>query len=185
MTYTGDFNGGGKSDLVFRHTDGRIAIWLMSGTTFAGGGGINANAQLSAAIAAAPDFTIPATLATSSVAAQLRVVSGMIASRIAPGAKRQIFFVSIGGFDTHDNQLSTQPGLHAQVADALAYFYDNMVSLGLSNNVTAFTASDFGRTLTSNGDGFDHGWGSHHFVVGGAVKGRNFYGTFPIMGLKR
>ena len=66
MTHTGDFNGGGKSDLVFRHTDGRIAIWLMSGTTVAGGGGINANAQLSAAIAAAPDFTMPATLATSS-----------------------------------------------------------------------------------------------------------------------
>jgi uncharacterized protein (DUF1501 family) len=57
------------------------------------------------------------------------------------------------------------------------------VTLGISNNVTAFTASDFGRTLTSNGDGSDHGWGSHHFVVGGAVKGRNYYGTFPIMGL--
>ena len=144
---------------------------------------IDANTQLSAAVATAPDFTLPTTLTTSSVAAQLRVVSRMIASRTALGAKRQIFFVGIGGFDTHDNQLTTQPGLHAQVAGALAYFYDNMVTLGLSNNVTAFTASDFGRTLTSNGDGSDHGWGSHHFVVGGAVKGRNYYGTFPIMGL--
>ena len=144
---------------------------------------IDANAQLSAAVATAPDFALPATLTSSSVAAQLRVVSRMIASRTALGAKRQIFFVGIGGFDTHDNQLTTQPGLHAQVAGALAYFYDNMVTLGLSNNVTAFTASDFGRTLTSNGDGSDHGWGSHHFVVGGAVKGRNYYGTFPIMGL--
>jgi uncharacterized protein (DUF1501 family) len=144
---------------------------------------IDANATLSAAVATAPDFTLPATLTTSGVAAQLRVVSRMIASRTALGAKRQIFFVGIGGFDTHDNQLTTQPGLHAQVAGALAYFYDNMVTLGLSNNVTAFTASDFGRTLTSNGDGSDHGWGSHHFVVGGAVKGRNYYGTFPIMGL--
>jgi uncharacterized protein (DUF1501 family) len=144
---------------------------------------IDANAQLSAAVATAPDFALPAALATSNVAAQLRVVSRMIASRTALGAKRQIFFVGIGGFDTHDNQLTTQPGLHTQVAGALAYFYDNMVTLGLSNNVTAFTASDFGRTLTSNGDGSDHGWGSHHFVVGGAVKGRNYYGTFPIMGL--
>jgi uncharacterized protein (DUF1501 family) len=144
---------------------------------------IDANALLSAAVSTAPDFTLPATLATSTVAAQLRVVSRMIASRTALGAKRQIFFVGLGGFDTHDNQLTTQPGLHAQVAGALAYFYDNMVTLGLSNNVTAFTASDFGRTLTSNGDGSDHGWGSHHFVVGGAVKGRNYYGTFPIMGL--
>jgi uncharacterized protein (DUF1501 family) len=134
---------------------------------------IDANAQLSAAVATAPDFALPTTLSTSSVAAQLRVVSRMIASRTALGAKRQIF----------DNQLTTQPGLHTQVAGALAYFYDNMVTLGLSNNVTAFTASDFGRTLTSNGDGSDHGWGSHHFVVGGAVKGRNYYGTFPIMGL--
>ncbi len=144
---------------------------------------IDANAQLSAAVAASPDFALPATLTTSTVAAQLRVVSRMIAARTALGAKRQIFFVGLGGFDTHDNQLTTQPGLHAQVAGALAYFYDNMVTLGISNNVTAFTASDFGRTLTSNGDGSDHGWGSHHFVVGGAVKGRNYYGTFPIMGL--
>jgi uncharacterized protein (DUF1501 family) len=144
---------------------------------------IDANAQLSAAVATSPDFALPATLTTSTVAAQLRVVSRMIAARTALGAKRQIFFVGLGGFDTHDNQLTTQPGLHAQVAGALAYFYDNMVTLGLSNNVTAFTASDFGRTLTSNGDGSDHGWGSHHFVVGGAVKGRNYYGTFPIMGL--
>jgi uncharacterized protein (DUF1501 family) len=144
---------------------------------------IDANASLSAAIATAPDFALPTTLTTSGVAAQLRMVSRMIASRTALGAKRQIFFVGIGGFDTHDNQLTTQPGLHTQVAGALAYFYDNMVTLGLSNNVTAFTASDFGRTLTSNGDGSDHGWGSHHFVVGGAVKGRNYYGTFPIMGL--
>jgi uncharacterized protein (DUF1501 family) len=144
---------------------------------------IDANAQLSAAVITSPDFALPATLTTSTVAAQLRVVSRMIAARTALGAKRQIFFVGLGGFDTHDNQLTTQPGLHAQVAGALAYFYDNMVTLGLSNNVTAFTASDFGRTLTSNGDGSDHGWGSHHFVVGGAVKGRNYYGTFPIMGL--
>lgn len=144
---------------------------------------IDANAQLSSALAAAPDFTIPTALATSTLASQLRVVSRVIASRSALGNKRQIFFVSLGGFDTHDFELTVQPGLHTQVAGAMSYFYDNMLSLGLSDNVTSFTASDFGRTLTSNGDGSDHGWGSHHFIMGGAVKGRNYYGTFPIMGL--
>jgi uncharacterized protein (DUF1501 family) len=99
------------------------------------------------------------------------------------GAKRQIFFVSLGGFDTHDNQLVNQPALHTQIADALSYFQTSIDGLGVGNQVTTFTGSDFGRTLTSNGDGSDHGWGSHHFVMGGAVKGRNYYGTFPIMGL--
>lgn len=144
---------------------------------------IDANAALSSALATAPDLPLPADLATSSVAAQLRLVARMIAARNALGAKRQVFFVSLGGFDTHDNQLATQPGLHAQVGGALAYFYNATVTLGVANQVTAFTGSDFGRTLTSNGDGSDHGWGSHHFIVGGAVQGQRYYGTFPIMGL--
>ncbi len=144
---------------------------------------IDANAKLSVALATAPDFPLPAELATSSVGAQLRVVARMIASRNQLGAKRQVFFVSLGGFDTHDNQLTTQPGLHTQIGNALAYFYNTTVAMGVADQVTAFTGSDFGRTLTSNGDGSDHGWGSHHFVVGGAVRGQNYYGTFPIMGL--
>ena len=144
---------------------------------------IDANAKLSAALLTAPDFPLPAELATSSLGAQLRVVARMIASRSQLGAKRQVFFVSLGGFDTHDDQLANQPGLQAQVANALAYFYNTTVAMGVADQVTAFTGSDFGRTLTSNGDGSDHGWGSHHFVVGGAVKGQNYYGTFPVMGL--
>ena len=144
---------------------------------------IDANVTLSAALATAPDLPLPANLATSSLAAQLRLVARMIAQRNILGAKRQVFFVSIGGFDTHDNQLTTQPSLHAQVAGALSYFYDATVGLGISDRVTTFTGSDFGRTLTSNGDGSDHGWGSHHFVMGGAVKGQQYYGTFPTMGL--
>ena len=144
---------------------------------------IDANVSLSAALASAPDFPLPADLATSSLAAQLRVVARMIASRNSLGAKRQVFFVSLGGWDTHNNQLGTQPGLHAQVAGALSYFYDATVNLAISDRVTTFTGSDFGRTLTSNGDGSDHGWGSHHFVMGGAVKGQQYYGTFPVMGL--
>jgi len=144
---------------------------------------IDANATLSTALASAPDLPLPADLATSNLAAQLRLVARMIASRDALGARRQVFFVSLGGFDTHDDQLTTQPGLHTQLGAALAYFYNATVSLGVANNVTTFTGSDFGRTLTSNGDGSDHGWGSHHFVLGGSVLGQRYYGTFPIMGL--
>jgi uncharacterized protein (DUF1501 family) len=144
---------------------------------------IDANVALSAALSTAPDLPLPAAAANNRLAQQLRIVARMIAQRAVLGSKRQVFFVSLGGFDTHDNQLTVQPGLHTQIADALAYFQASIDSLAVGNQVTTFTASDFGRTLNSNGDGSDHGWGSHHFVMGGAVRGRNYYGTFPIMGL--
>jgi uncharacterized protein (DUF1501 family) len=144
---------------------------------------ITADQLLSSAFAANGDFPLPADLTTNNLATQLRVVSRMIAARATLGAKRQIFLVSLNGFDTHDDQLLTQPLLHAQLAGAMTYFNANLESMNISNNVTTFTASDFGRTLTSNGDGSDHGWGSHHFIMGGAVKGRQYYGTFPVMGL--
>jgi uncharacterized protein (DUF1501 family) len=115
--------------------------------------------------------------------AQLRLVARMISQRATLGAKRQVFMVSLGGFDTHDNQIPNQPNLHTQIGNAVKYFYDSVKALGVSDSVTLFTASDFGRTLTSNGDGSDHGWGSHHFVVGGSVLGQRYYGTFPVMGL--
>jgi uncharacterized protein (DUF1501 family) len=144
---------------------------------------IDADQTLAAALQTAPEFTLPTELNGNSLAAQLRIVSRMIAARNTLETKRQIFFVSLGGFDTHDNQLVDQPALHTQVGAALAYFYNNMQTLNVSDKVTSFTASDFGRTLTTNGDGSDHGWGSHHFIMGGAVKGQNYYGTFPAMGL--
>ena len=144
---------------------------------------IDANVSLSAALAGAPDLPLSADLTSNSLAAQLRVVARMIAARNTLGAKRQVFFVSLGGWDTHNSQLVTQPGLHAQVAAALSYFYNATVGLGISDRVTTFTGSDFGRTLTSNGQGSDHGWGSHHFVMGGAVNGQQYYGTFPVMGV--
>jgi uncharacterized protein (DUF1501 family) len=143
---------------------------------------IEADASLAAALKNAPDLPLPVELADNNLAAQLRTVARMIAARTELAAKRQVFFVSLGGFDTHDNQLVTQPALHAQLAGALSYFYASLNTLTVANQVTTFTASDFGRTLTSNGDGSDHGWGSHHFIMGGAVKGKEFYGTFPVMG---
>lgn len=121
--------------------------------------------------------------ANNRLAQQLQIVARLIAVNSALGTKRQVFFVSLGGFDTHDNQIVAQAALHSQVAGAIDYFYKATVALGVADKATLFTASDFGRTLSSNGDGSDHGWGSHHFVVGGAVKGRDIYGTFPVVAL--
>lgn len=120
------------------------------------------------------------------LAQQLQVVARMIDAgrRGALGVRRQVFFVSLGGFDTHDGQNRNHAVLMARLAQALAYFDDTLSQLGALNEVTAFTASDFGRTFTSNGDGTDHGWGSHHFVLGGAVRGGDFYGRFPTLGVK-
>lgn len=117
----------------------------------------------------------------NTLASQLQVVARLIAARQALGAKRQVFFVSLGGFDTHDNITAAHPVLMKSLGDALGAFHAALVQIGALNQVTAFTASDFGRTLTSNGDGSDHGWGSHHFVMGGAVSGGRFYGTAPAL----
>jgi len=119
----------------------------------------------------------------NSLSDQLRMVARMIGARQALGSRRQVFFVSQGGYDTHDFQLRDQPNLHTALAAAINAFYQATVELGVASQVTTFTASDFGRTLTSNGDGSDHGWGSHHFVIGGAVRGGSIYGTFPTVAM--
>jgi uncharacterized protein (DUF1501 family) len=124
--------------------------------------------------------------ANNGLATQLQTVARIIGARAGLGAKRQVFFVSMGGFDTHDGQNMNQADLLARISHALGYFDTALAGLAggdMRNNVTLFTASDFGRTLTSNGDGTDHGWGSHHFVMGGAVKGGEIYGRFPQFGL--
>jgi uncharacterized protein (DUF1501 family) len=117
--------------------------------------------------------------AGNGLASQLQTVARMIAARSTLGLSRQIFFVSTGGYDTHSTQAQSLTGLHTTLANAVRAFYDSTVELGVQNDVTLFTASDFGRTLAVNGDGTDHGWGAHHFVVGGSVNGNRILGAMP------
>ena len=147
---------------------------------------VSSESQITSALAATASGGVapflepmPATFNGNSLASQLKMVARLIAGRSALGNKRQVFLVSLGGFDLHDNLISQQPVLMDRVSEAMTAFYDATVTLGVANQVTAFTASDFGRTLASNGDGSDHGWGGHQFVVGGAVKGKAFYGSAP------
>jgi uncharacterized protein (DUF1501 family) len=140
---------------------------------------LDLQSQVSAALAAGP--AVNGFPAGNTLADQLRIVARLISVSQELGAKRQVFFVSLGGFDTHDAILTTHPTLMGRLGAAMRAFYDATVALGVADKVTAFTASDFGRTLTSNANGSDHGWGSMHFVMGGAVNGRNFYGTPPAL----
>jgi uncharacterized protein (DUF1501 family) len=153
---------------------------------------IQAQAMLASAMAPAgvggvanpPQFLDPVSnkLMDNPLAASLQTVARIIAGRAALGVTRQIFYVQLGSFDTHNNQAMQHAQLLTQLGAALEYFDGVMVNMGLSNNVTSFTISDFGRTLTCNSNGTDHGWGSHHFVVGGAVNGQDMYGTYPVVG---
>ncbi len=129
------------------------------------------------ALAAAP--AINTIFPDNSLANRLKMIAKIISIRESLGLKRQIFFVRYGGWDTHGNQLedhATQLGI---LNGALNAFYRATVDLGLEDSVTAFTASDFGRTSTSNGNGTDHGWGNHNLVLGGAVAGGQIHGTLP------
>ena len=121
---------------------------------------------------------------SSSIALQLRQVAKLIEARATLQHRRQIFFVAMGGYDTHNNQLAALQTLYAQLSPALKAFYDATVTLGVASQVTAFTLSDFSRTLRpASGGGTDHAWGGHHFIVGGAVRGGDFYGRFPSLAL--
>jgi uncharacterized protein (DUF1501 family) len=121
-------------------------------------------------------------LKDNSLASQLKMVARLIAARSSLGPKRQVFFVSLGGFDLHDKLIDNHTVNMTKVSQAMTAFYESTKLLGVENSVTSFTASDFGRTLSSNGDGSDHGWGSHHMVVGGAVNGGKIHGYAPPVG---
>ncbi len=144
------------------------------------GRSIAANGTLSAALSSGAVLTTPFP-AGNSLGDQLKMVARVIASAGTLGAKRQVFFVSLGGFDTHSALSTTHPALLAKVGAALSAFYNATLELGIASQITTFTASDFGRTLTVNNGGSDHGWGGMHFVLGGAVNGRRYYGTPPIV----
>jgi uncharacterized protein (DUF1501 family) len=139
-------------------------------------------------VATAPAYTnqILNRVETNTLALQLQTVARMIAASSVLGVRRQVFFVSLGGWDTHDFQNTAQPNLLAKVAHALSYFDSALSNIGgvdRRSQVTTFTASDFSRTFATNGDGTDHAWGGHHFILGGAVNGGNIYGQYPTLGL--
>jgi uncharacterized protein (DUF1501 family) len=143
--------------------------------------------RVNAAIAAGRNFVaLPNNapgVTLSSLEQQLRTVAKLIDSRNSLSMTRQVFFVSTGGFDSHDDQNDDQPGLLANVSSALKRFYDATVEMGVQGSVTTFTQSDFARTLTSNGDGSDHAWGGVQLVVGGAVQGQRMYGNYPALAI--
>lgn len=150
------------------------------------GSAITSAEFLNTVLAASPALTTA--FPTTSAGNQLRMAARLIAASPNLGLKRQLFFVQLGGWDTHAAQLinaapttGTHAGLLAQISQAVNAFYNATVELGVASQVTTFTASDFGRTYRSNGDGSDHGWGNHQFIVGGAVKGGDIYGRMPVL----
>lgn len=114
---------------------------------------------------------------------KLLMIARVIRQQVPLQMRRQLFYASLGGFDTHDHQNADLPALLAELSMAIKGFYDVINGLGLSDRVTTFTGSDFGRTLSNNGDGTDHAWGGHQYVIGGKVRGGQVYGRMPHLGI--
>jgi uncharacterized protein (DUF1501 family) len=175
----------GNADAVIRFNALKQVLGLNRDIEFVRAAGdtlskaINTNEMVTSVLASVPPLgtVFPAT----GLGDQLKMVARIISARGQLDMRRQIFFCSLGGFDTHSGQITAQGNQLAQLSSALMAFHAATVEMGIASSVTAFTHSDFGRALVSNGGGTDHGWGSCHFVVGGAVRGGNFYGTWPTL----
>lgn len=161
--------------------DGQLAMEYANvfQRTFAGSQRSALDAYDLFSAATEPDLPVGAVFPASQLGSQLRMIARTIAGRTALGAVRQTFFVSVGGWDHHDEVLGNQAAMLPLVSQAVGAFYNTLELLGAQNKVTLFLASDFGRTLSSNGRGSDHAWGGNSFVVGGAVDGRKIYGSYP------
>lgn len=138
---------------------------------------IDNDALLKSALATIP--TMNTVYPSTDLANQLKMIAKLIAARNALGHKRQIFFAAVNGYDLHGGQVGAHDNLLAELSGAMKAFYDSTVELGVASSVTTFTASDFGRTLQTNGSGSDHGWGNHHIIMGGGVRGQRVYNSYP------
>jgi len=123
--------------------------------------------------------TLQTVFPATSTGTQLNMIARLISAGPSLGLRRQVFFAQLGGWDLHASEMADHPGLLSEISQALNAFYAATVELGIANQVTTFTASDFSRTYNTNGDGSDHGWGSHHLIMGGAVNGGDIYGQMP------
>lgn len=137
------------------------------------------NDLLTSALAGAP--TLQTAFPASDLGTQLNMVAKLISARNTLGMQRQLFFCAVQGYDTHGDQLTAQANLFTELSQALNAFYNATIEMNVAQQVTTFTASDFGRTYPTNGSGSDHGWGSHQFVMGGDVLGGRIFGTFPTL----
>ncbi len=137
------------------------------------------DAYQSFATASAPTLPNGVTFPSTYVGSRLQMIAKAIPGRAALGAVRQTFFVQWGGWDHHDDVLGNQAIMLPQISAAIGAFYNAPITLGVADKVTLFTASDFGRTLTSNSRGSDHAWGSNQLVGGGAVNGQRIFGQYP------
>jgi uncharacterized protein (DUF1501 family) len=191
VTFSGSAGRAGTSDFARYTAQKDMFAQAQPGLFDTAFAGISANAIVSAdflngVLASSP--AIATAFPNTTAGNQLKMAARLIAASPSLGLKRQVFFVQLGGWDTHAAQLTnTAPttGAHAnllsQTAQAINAFYNATTELGIANQVTLFTSSDFGRTYRSNGDGSDHGWGNHQFIVGGAVRGGDIYGRMPTL----
>lgn len=161
---------------LFEHDSDGLFETAFGGITTSA---IDTSALLAEALEGVPEPTV--VFPTGRLGDQLKMISRLIQLGPGFGLKRQVFFARLGGWDLHDNQVTAHATLLDEVSQGMKAFYDATAALGLADKVTTFTASDFGRTFNTNGDGSDHGWGSHHLVVGGAVKGGDIYGQVPVL----